>query len=336
MEPEDKKTEGQESSEVMSGDGETTLTKDELTKEYEWNDPANQPKEEEPPQKTIPSDDEAQTPSGDAGDADEAKPEGEEEPESAIDPGLLERAATAGLTEDDVKSLGAERAEQVLGRNAQTKLAGLDRQPPAKPDDKGEQAKAPVLEKFELDANEDEMDPVMRDQLQKVIDHNHAQMEQLAGRQDASVKAHQEERTREYLGRFDGYCKGAAKDYGKELGKGEFASLTPGGTQQSNRAAIDATMAATKHVRASRKLAPLSERELFDRAVRTEFPDKTMEIARKKLVAEVEAGAETAVAEPTPRKAQVLSGTERAEERVAKFDRDHGYAPEVTVPADTF
>ena len=103
-----------------------------------------------------------------------------------------------------------------------------------------------------------------------------------------------------------------------------FGSDAPSPDQKKNRDSIRGQMDILKAgYKAAGKKVP-NARILFDKALRSEFPDATIETARKQVATKVQNRERKMVARPTSRAAESSDARSRATEAVAKRMRELG------------
>lgn len=279
--------------------------------------------------KSKPSADKA----GDAGDdsvTDDTADSANAEQRSAapqFDAALLQRAAELQFTYQDVSELGSNKALAAAIRRTEVALqasAPPPEQPPPTPSQLDSliaraEANVAALEQAGYDESILEKARIDLEVLTATRDRDVQQQQAFAQQQQASRQQALRERDR----RFDGFVEGLGEEYATLFGKGGTDSLAPTTAERSNREEIRQEMHVIAAGRHHNGLPPLTEDQLFKRALNSAFGDHSKTIARNEVLGKVKTLAKQSVARPSQTRERQLSGEAKAIARTEAWAKAH-------------
>lgn len=235
--------------------------------------------------------------------------------------------------------------QQMMNRGRQAFQAERQPQPPAQSPPPATQppspqatapadaAKKPTgFEPFQF--NPDEWDPATAKLLNGLNEHFGKQFEQLANvvqpvqQHDEALRGllniHMQQAQADYVREFESQIASLGDEWSDVLGKGDGMKMDRQSPQIQNRIKLDESMLMLARGRRESGLPPLSQKELFDRALRLEFPNKTTALVQKQVVTKSMTRAKQFTNRPTGRNGKPLSGEEAAAARADAFYQERG------------
>lgn len=279
-------------------DSDRDPTPEELKQMYTTQIESDKKEEEKPAVETANED--AQAAEAKAGEPEEKKQESDDE----IMPELLARASELGWSEEDVKSLGAQKLGRLLSTlEVQREATRETKETPAKPEPEKVAAKAPAIDWKKYG----ELDPNILSALKDL----QANYETALAERDAKLGKMEQHFNQQAYDEFGHWFEGKVKGLGKE-----YAEVIKGGGE---RKILDAMEVIHKGLVASKAKIPARD-ELFETAKLLAFGAKTQEIARKEITNKVEKRKALITARPTQRDTSKReTGADRATKFAAEF-----------------
>jgi len=305
---------------------------DELDEVTQEGTPEPQP-EQQQPEADITDDEEI--PSPDPGIAD-GEAEGGQDNGPQFDERLL---GLAGITADTARQHFKDQSEleaALRWQDSQAMQAGrnyLQRQqqqfiPPQQQPQQPQQPqpRPPVEDEFKLDLDPQEWGEETAGLLNKMhgfytgkitaAQQRQAQMEAvITGMHQHMVRQQQEQ----FLDAFDSQCNQLGDDYKEVFGSGTRHTFTPTSKEFQNRSRLNQAMQAIAQGRAVSGLPPIPAEQLFDRALRAEFPETSERAVRKEVGQKLTKRFSQATARPTSRQGSPLTPEQAAARRVKDF-----------------